>query len=165
MTKWAEGEDRILMMAKVQPKKQELLVKFLELVGEPVGHLKKEDAETQTWEIKGDNRRFVECINGEVKQAKHKGIIVKAQRKLKQLWEEGWDLARRSGNWARHIFREHNTVADRWAVCRCVVSGVGVTEKVNVELGFGWSEQCAVGGRQFTKSVHRCSEVLPWAQK
>ena len=57
------------------------------------------------------------------KQTKQKEVIGEAQKelervspkKLKHVWEEGWDLGCRSGNWPRHIFREHNTVADRWA--------------------------------------------------
>ena len=34
---------------------------------------------------------------------------------LGKLWEDGWRLNCRNGNWAGQIFREHSGRADRWA--------------------------------------------------
>ena len=49
------------------------------------------------------------------KQTKQKEVIGEAQRELKQDEESGPHVGCPSENWVRHIFKEHNTVDDRWA--------------------------------------------------
>ena len=42
-------------------------------------------------------------------------IIDNTQLQLMDWWKQGVELSHRTGDWATHIFREHNKEADRWA--------------------------------------------------
>ena len=66
-------------------------------------------------DIRGDNLTTVEWANGRffVKNPKYIPIVSRTQRNLHSLYMTGRFLPARAGeNWARHIFRELNTVAD-----------------------------------------------------
>ena len=43
------------------------------------------------------------------------GAIETIQIQLMERWKEGVDLCQRIGDWAVHIFREHDKEADSWA--------------------------------------------------
>ena len=68
--------------------------------------------------IRGDSSKtVVDWINGKAKQKKPSRIIYNAQLQLMNWWRQGVDLSQRTGDWAVHVFREHNTEADQWAAC------------------------------------------------
>ena len=65
--------------------------------------------------IRGDSKTVVDWINGKAKQKTPSRIIDNIQLKLMDWWKKGVHLSRRTGDWAVHVFREHNTEADLWA--------------------------------------------------
>ena len=65
--------------------------------------------------IRGDSKIIVDWINGKAKQKKPWDIIDNTQLQLMDWWKPRVELSHRTGDWAAHIFREHNKEVDRWA--------------------------------------------------
>ena len=65
--------------------------------------------------IRGDSKTVVDWINGKAKQKVSYRAIATIQIELMEWWKKGVDLCQRIGDWAVHIFREHNKEADLWA--------------------------------------------------
>ena len=63
-------------------------------------------------EITGDSKTSVDWVNGHAKLKTWKSTLATAQNLLWECWSRGVDLQRRMGDWAAHIFREHNKEAD-----------------------------------------------------
>ena len=59
--------------------------------------------------IRSDGKTVVDWINGKVKQKTPSRIIDNVQLQFMDWWRKGVDLSRRTGDWAVHVFREHNT--------------------------------------------------------
>ena len=62
-----------------------------------------------------DSKTVVDWINGKAKQKTPSRIIDDIQLQLMDWWRKEVDLSCRIGDWAVHVFREHNTEADQWA--------------------------------------------------
>ena len=65
--------------------------------------------------LRGDSETIVDWIDGKAEQKKPSRIIDNTQIQLVNWWRQGVDLSHRTGDWAVHVFREHNTEADQWA--------------------------------------------------
>ena len=65
--------------------------------------------------IRGDSKTVVDWINGMAKKKTSSRIIDNIQLQLMDWWKKGVRLSRRTGDWAVHVFREHNTEAGLWA--------------------------------------------------
>ena len=85
--------------------------------------------------IRGDSKTVVDWINVKAKQNVSYRAIETIQIQLMEWWEKGGDLCQRIGDWAVHIFREHNKEADLWAGLRAK----GISMEWNDESRFlGW---------------------------
>ena len=62
--------------------------------------------------IRRDSKTVVDWINGKAKQKVSYRAIETIQIQLMEWWKQGADLSQRIGDWAVHIFREHNKEAD-----------------------------------------------------
>ena len=140
MERWAEPDNDWINIWKLEsPKKSDVIPLFLKGInltsmlkrkdgGIPLKKARDVDplileppANTEGIQlvIQGDSKTIVDWINGKPKQKKTSSIIDSIQIQLMNWWKQGVDLSHRTGDWAVHVFREHNTEADQWGYVRC----------------------------------------------
>ena len=92
--------------------------------------------------IRRDSKTVVDWINGKAKQKVPYRAIETIQIQLMEWWEKGVDLCQRIGDWAVHIFREHNKEADLWAG----IGAKGISMEWNDESATDWTSVTGICG-------------------
>ena len=85
-------------------------------------------------EIRGDSKTVEDWIHGIARQRSACEAVGEIQRQLRDRWSKAVNMRVRKGDWAVHIFREHNKEGDAWAEQKVLVA---VRERVGGRGGSG----------------------------
>ena len=91
--------------------------------------------------IRGDSKTVVDLINGKAKQKVSYRAIEIIQIQLMEWWKMASTCAK-GGDWAVHIFREHNKEADLWAG----FGAKGISMEWNDESAIDWTSVTGICG-------------------